>query len=43
MRFFLFYVLKRGFLDGWRGLLMAYLAAHYVRLKYMKLWMLQRG
>jgi glycosyltransferase involved in cell wall biosynthesis len=41
-RFFKFYVLKAGFLDGWRGLLLAYLAAHYVRLKYAKLLALQR-
>ena len=41
-RFFVFYVLKRGFLDGWRGLLLAYLAAHYVRLKYAKLWVADR-
>ena len=36
------YVLKAGFLDGWRGLLLAYLEAHYVRLKYAKLLALQR-
>ncbi|MDX2168889.1 MAG: glycosyltransferase family 2 protein [Deltaproteobacteria bacterium] len=36
-RFFKFFVLKRGFLDGWRGLLLAYLAAHYVRMRYAKL------
>jgi glycosyltransferase involved in cell wall biosynthesis len=42
-RFVAFYVLKRGFLDGWRGLLLAYLAAHYVRLKYAKLLALQHG
>jgi glycosyltransferase involved in cell wall biosynthesis len=41
-RFLKFYVLKRGFLDGWRGLLLAYLAAHYVRLKYAKLLIEQR-
>ena len=41
-RFFTFYVLRAGFLEGWRGLLMAALAAHYVRLKYAKLWLLQR-
>jgi glycosyltransferase involved in cell wall biosynthesis len=41
-RFVKFYVLKAGFLDGWRGLLLAYLAAHYVRLKYAKLLALQR-
>jgi glycosyltransferase involved in cell wall biosynthesis len=32
-----FYVLKRGFLDGWRGLLLALLAGWYVFLKYAKL------
>src|SRR4029453_5077613 len=36
-RFLKFYVVKAGLLDGWRGLLLAYLAAHYVRLKYAKL------
>ncbi|UCE87988.1 MAG: glycosyltransferase family 2 protein [Deltaproteobacteria bacterium] len=41
-RFLAFYVIRRGFLDGWRGLLMAYLAAHYVRLKYAKLYVRQR-
>jgi glycosyltransferase involved in cell wall biosynthesis len=41
-RFFVFYVWRRGFLDGWRGLLLAYLAAHYVRLKYAKLWVATR-
>lgn len=41
-RFLVFYVLRRGFLDGWRGLLLAYLAAHYVRLKYAKLWVATR-
>lgn len=42
-RFFVFYVLRGGFREGWRGLLMAYLAAHYVRLKYAKLWLLARS
>jgi hypothetical protein len=42
-RFFVFYLLRRGFLDGWRGLLLAYLAAHYVRLKYAKLWVATRA
>ena len=36
-RFFHFYVLKLGFLAGWRGLLQASMAAHYVRMKYAKL------
>jgi glycosyltransferase involved in cell wall biosynthesis len=43
LRFLGFYVWRRGFLDGWRGLLLAYLAAHYVRLRYAKLWMMERG
>jgi hypothetical protein len=42
VRFVRFYFLKGGFLDGWRGLLLAFLAAHYVRLKYAKLLLLQR-
>lgn len=42
-RFVQFYVVKGGFLDGWRGLLLAYLAAHYVRLRYAKLLALQRA
>jgi hypothetical protein len=36
-RFARFYVLKAGFLEGWRGLVLALLAAHYVRLKYTKM------
>lgn len=43
VRFVRFYWLRLGFLDGWRGLLLAYLAAHYVRLKYAKLYVRQRG
>lgn len=38
-----FYLLKRGFRDGWRGLLLAYLHAHYVRMKYAKLMALGSG
>ena len=41
VRFVRFYVLKAGFLDGWRGFLMACLAAHYVQMKYAKLLLLQ--
>lgn len=41
-RFLRFYLLEAGFLEGWRGLVMAYLAAHYVRLRYLKLWLLER-
>lgn len=43
VRFLRCYVLRRGFLDGWRGLALAFLAAHYVRLKYLRLLALQRG
>ncbi len=43
VRFARFYFLKRGFLLGWKGLVLAFLAAHYVRLKYMKLLLLSRG
>ena len=38
LRFLDFYVWRLGCLDGWRGLLLALLAAHYVRLKYAKLF-----
>jgi glycosyltransferase involved in cell wall biosynthesis len=37
------YLFKLGFLEGWRGLLQACLAAHYGRLKYAKLIVLQQG
>jgi glycosyltransferase involved in cell wall biosynthesis len=42
-RFLRFYLLEAGFLEGWRGLLMAWLAAYYVRLRYLKLWLLERA
>lgn len=42
VRFIRGYVFKLGFLDGWRGLLVAFLAAHYVRLKYARLLLLRR-
>ena len=41
-RFLRFYVFRFGFLEGWRGVLLAHLAAHYVRLKYAKLLVLGR-
>jgi len=37
------YILRLGLLEGWRGLLQAYLAAHYGRMKYAKLLVLQQG
>ena len=43
VRFLRFYVWKRGFLMGWKGLWLAYLAAHYGRSKYAKLLVLQNG
>jgi glycosyltransferase involved in cell wall biosynthesis len=42
-RFLRGYVLRAGFLDGWRGLIYAYVRANYVRQKFVKLWLLQRG
>jgi hypothetical protein len=42
-RFLRFYVVRAGCLDGWRGLLLALLAAHYVRLAYAKLWLIQHS
>jgi glycosyltransferase involved in cell wall biosynthesis len=41
-RFLRFYALEGGWREGWRGLLLAHLAAEYVRLKYVKLWVLER-
>ena len=43
LRFLDFYVWRRGFLDGWRGFLLALCAAHYVRLKYWKLFVRARA
>ncbi|MGH8261190.1 MAG: glycosyltransferase family 2 protein [Steroidobacteraceae bacterium] len=36
------YVLRLGFLDGWRGLVFALVEAGYVRQKYLKLFLLGR-
>ena len=41
-RFVSMYLLNRGFLDGWRGLLLAMLYAHYVFLRTAKVWEAQR-
>lgn len=38
-RFLKFYLIRRGFLDGWRGFLLACLAAHYAQMKYAKLFL----
>lgn len=42
-RFFKSYVLKRGFLDGTAGLIIAFMEADHAFLKYAKLWELQNG
>jgi glycosyltransferase involved in cell wall biosynthesis len=41
-RFFRAYVLKRGFLDGWPGFVVAAATAFHVFAKYAKLWERQR-
>jgi glycosyltransferase involved in cell wall biosynthesis len=41
--FFKSLVLRRGFLDGWRGFVLASIGAFYVFLKYAKLWELERA
>ena len=42
-RFVRGYVLRGGFLDGWRGLIYALVRIEYVRRKFLKLWLLQHG
>lgn len=42
-RFFRGYLLRLGFLDGWRGLVFALVEANYVRRKYLHLYVLSRG
>ncbi|MCK9538015.1 glycosyltransferase family 2 protein [Dokdonella sp.] len=42
-RFLRGYVLRLGFLDGWRGLVFALVEANYVRQKAIKHWLLARG
>tara|TARA_R110002072_G_scaffold253748_8_gene412533 strand:- start:4361 stop:5128 length:768 start_codon:yes stop_codon:yes gene_type:complete len=41
-RWFRFVFLQRGFLDGWRGWALAGIEAHYVQMKYLKAYLLQR-
>jgi glycosyltransferase involved in cell wall biosynthesis len=43
LKFLETFVLKRGFLDGYRGYFIAVMAAHSVFLKWAKLWELERG
>ncbi|HUG36760.1 MAG TPA: glycosyltransferase family 2 protein [Candidatus Limnocylindrales bacterium] len=42
-RFLSMYIMRRGFLDGWRGLVLAVLYADYVFLRTAKAWEGQRG
>lgn len=42
-RFIRGYLLRGGFLDGWRGLLHAWVEARYVAHKSVMLWLLERG
>lgn len=42
-RFIRGYLLRLGFLDGWRGLVFALIEANYVRRKYLGLFMRSRG
>lgn len=42
-RFFRGYVLRGGFLDGWPGLVYAYVTAWTARQKAVRLWLLQNG
>jgi glycosyltransferase involved in cell wall biosynthesis len=42
-RFVRGYLLRLGFLDGWRGLVFALIEAGYVRRKYLALYLLSRG
>jgi glycosyltransferase involved in cell wall biosynthesis len=41
-RFFRGMIIKRGVLDGWRGLVFHLVEAGYVRRKYLRLWMAAR-
>ena len=42
-RFLSMYILKLGFLDGWRGFVLAVLYANYVFLRMAKAWEARRG
>ena len=42
-RFLRGYLLRGGFLDGWRGFLFACFETDYVREKFARLWLLQHG
>ena len=42
-RFLSMYIIRRGFLDGWRGLVLAVLYAEYVFLRMAKAWEARRA
>ena len=42
-RFISMYIVRRGFLDGWRGFVLAVLYAEYVFLRMAKIWEAQRA
>ncbi len=42
LRFYKFYILKKGFLEGFPGLIVAILEAYYTFLKYVYLWELNQ-
>ena len=42
-RFLRGYIIRLGFLDGWRGLVFALVEANYVRRKYLALYFLSKG
>jgi hypothetical protein len=42
-RFFSMYIVQRGFLDGWRGFVLAVLYSEYVFLRVAKVWEAQRA
>jgi len=42
-KFFQFYILKRGFLDGFVGLVLASLSAYTILLRYIQMWELRRN
>jgi hypothetical protein len=41
LRFLKFFILKKGFLEGFPGFVVACLESYYVFLKYVKLWELE--
>jgi glycosyltransferase involved in cell wall biosynthesis len=42
-RFLRGYILRAGFMDGWRGFLFACMEADYVREKFARLWLMQHA